>query len=85
MRKLIANWRKRHVNRLNFALHMVGIPACFAAAPVLLILRLWWPALAAFVGGYALQFTGHIIEHTPSGEGKLFRRILRRGPTNGEC
>lgn len=55
---------------------MVGIPACFVAAPILLILKLWWPAAACFIGGYALQFLGHFIEGNQSGEEMLVRRIL---------
>ena len=80
MRRAIANWRKRHLNPINFALHVVGIPACFVAAPILLIFRLWWPGAAAFVGGYALQFIGHFVERNRSGEAMLFRRILGRRP-----
>jgi len=72
----VTNWRQRHLNPVSFWLHMAGIPACFLAAPVLLILRQWWPALACFVGGYALQFIGHLIEGNRSGEEMLIRRLL---------
>ncbi len=71
------NWLGRHKNPTSYALHMVGIPACFIAAPVLLIWHLWWWALGCFVGGYILQFLGHAIEHNRSGEELLLRRILR--------
>ena len=73
-----ANWLRRHRNPVNFWLHMVGIPACFVAAPILLALRHYWVALACFVGGYVLQFAGHAIEGNRSGEEELARRILRR-------
>jgi len=76
----VANWRKRHRNTTNFYLHMMGIPACFVAAPALLILRQWWAALALFVGGYVLQFVGHLVEGNDSGEAMLLRRILGRRP-----
>jgi len=76
LKKAYENWRSRHLNKTSFALHMVGIPACFVAAPVLLIVQLWWWALAAFVGGYALQFLGHAIEGNRSGEELLVRRLL---------
>ncbi len=76
--KAYKNWKSRHLNSTSFALHMVGIPACFIAAPVLLIVHLWWWALAAFVGGYALQFLGHWIEGNRSGEELLVRRLLGR-------
>lgn len=72
----VENWRSRHRKPVNFWLHMVGIPACFVATPVLLALQLWWPAAIAFVGGYALQFIGHALEHNRSGEEELVRRLL---------
>jgi len=74
----VASWRKRHRNTTNFYLHMVGIPACFIAAPVLLILRQWWVAAALFVGGYVLQFVGHLVEGNNSGEALLLRRLFTR-------
>ncbi len=73
---LIENWQKRHRNHTSFWLHMIGIPACFVAAPILLILKQWWLALALFVGGYALQFVGHLIEGNRAGEEMLLRRLL---------
>jgi hypothetical protein len=78
LKKAYYDWRKRHLNRVSFWLHMVGIPACFVVAPVLLILRMWWWALVFFVGGYILQFIGHAIEHNRSGEEMLLRRIFGR-------
>ena len=74
----IANWRRRHRNTANFYLHMLGIPACFVAAPLLLVLRQWMLAGALFVAGYALQFLGHLVEGNRSGEEQLVRRILSR-------
>ena len=75
----IGNWLKRHRNPANFYLHMIGIPACFVAAPIMLILRQWWFAVILFVAGYALQFVGHLVERNRSGEEILIRRILRKG------
>jgi len=74
----LADWRKRHRNPANFWLHMVGIPACFVAAPLLLILRQWWLAPSLFVAGYALQFIGHLVEGNRSGEEMLLRRLRGR-------
>ena len=76
--KLYANWRSRHRHPVSFALHLVGIPACFVAAPILLIVRQWAAAAICFLGGYVLQFLGHFIEGNRSGEGLLLRRILGR-------
>ena len=56
---------------------MIGIPACFIACPIFLILHQWWLGGCMFVGGYALQFIGHIIEGNISGEEMLIRRLLR--------
>ena len=76
--KWARNWRSRHRNRTSFLLHMVGIPACFLAAPVLLILGYWLLAVVMFVGGYALQFVGHFIEGNRSGEEIFLRRLFGR-------
>ena len=78
MLKLLTDWRKRHRKLTNLWLHVVGIPACFLAAPVLLICRQWQLALAAFLGGYILQFIGHFLEGNRSGERMLLDRILGR-------
>ena len=74
--RAIDNWRKRHRNQTSFWLHMIGIPACFVAAPVMLVMCQWWLAGALFVGGYALQFIGHLVEGNRSGEEMLVRRML---------
>ena len=57
---------------------MIGVPACFVAAPVLALCRQWWLAAAMFVGGYALQFIGHLVAGNKSGEEVLIRRLLSR-------
>ena len=57
---------------------MMGIPACFVVAPVLLVLMLWLLAAAFFIGGYALQFIGHLVEGNRSGEEMLLRRLIGR-------
>ncbi|MCP4375205.1 MAG: DUF962 domain-containing protein [bacterium] len=68
----------RHQHGVSLTLHIAGIPACFIAAPVLLFMGMWCWAIAAFVGGYALQFVGHHVEGNRSGEEVLFRKLLRR-------
>ena len=73
----VARWQQRHRRPANFWLHvLLGLPACFVAAPVLLALRQWWPAAGLFVGGYLVQFLGHAIEGNRSGEEMLLRRLL---------
>ncbi len=76
MKHWLRNWMLRHEHPVSIALHVMGIPACFVAAPILLVMQLWFWAAAAFVGGYALQFIGHAIEGNRSGEEMLLRRLL---------
>lgn len=76
MIKPLHNWLERHKNPTSFWLHMIGIPACFFAAPTFLILGRVGSALAMFVGGYAVQFLGHYIEGNRSGEEMLLRKLL---------
>ncbi|MFW6132801.1 MAG: DUF962 domain-containing protein [Planctomycetota bacterium] len=78
MWKPLDNWRKRHHDPTNFYLHMIGIPASFVAAPILLVLDGFLLALAIFVLGYALQFIGHAVEGNRSGEEMLVRRLFGR-------
>jgi len=78
LRKWLTNWLSRHRNRTSFALHMVGIPAAFVAAPVTALMKYWVLAAGLFFGGYALQFIGHMIEGNRSGEEELVRRLLRK-------
>lgn len=78
LRRALNNWLSRHRNRLNFWLHMLGIPAAFVAAPVALLLGRGVLAGILFAGGYALQFLGHALEHNQSGEEMLLRRLLGR-------
>ena len=73
-------WILRHQHQVSVALHIVGIPACFVAAPILLLMQLWFWALGAFVGGYALQFIGHAIAGNQSGQEILPRRLLATPP-----
>ena len=81
----LANWKRRHVRPVNLWLHAAGIPASFILAPVLLVLRMWWAAAGAFVGGYVLQAVGHILEGNRSGEEQLLRRLLgTRGRVQGK-
>jgi hypothetical protein len=78
MIKPLERWLSRHKNPTSFWLHMIGIPACFLVAPILLILQEWTLAGMMFLAGYALQFIGHLIEGNRSGEEMLLRRLLGR-------
>lgn len=76
MSGLFARWYSRHQNRLNLALHIVGIPATVAAAPLAIQGFYGWAAVC-FGAGYLLQFAGHLIEGNKSGEELLLRRLLK--------
>jgi hypothetical protein len=78
IQRVFGNWLKRHRNPVSFWLHMMGIPSCFIAAPLLAVWQRWAAAGAFFVGGYALQFIGHLVEGNRSGEEMLLRRLLHR-------
>lgn len=77
MPSLYAKWAVRHTNRLNLALHCIGIPLTVAALPALAF-RAWLPAAGLFVAGYALQFIGHAVEGNKAGEQMLIERLLGR-------
>lgn len=77
MKKIYSKWAERHTNRLNFLLHLIGIPMTIAALPMVIFYSVT-AAVILFVTGYALQFIGHAIEGNKSGEQLLFERLLRR-------
>lgn len=77
------NWIARHRDPVSFSLHAAGIPPTFLGTmliPVYLGL-MSWPifglALALFLGGYALQFLGHVWDWTEPGEISGARNWLR--------
>jgi uncharacterized membrane protein YGL010W len=79
---LVQRWVARHRNPTSFVLHMIGIPPtilgvlfvpiylCLLSIPIFLL------ALGLFVGGYLLQFAGHLLEGTDPGEIIYFKRKL---------
>ena len=79
---LIEDWMARHRDPISFALHMIGIPPTLLGIlliPVYLTLGsipIFLLALACFVGGYLIQFTGHMIDATEPGEIAYLRRKL---------
>lgn len=70
------NWLSRHRNGFNFAIHMVGIPLSLLVAPALWFLAPWTWGLAAFLGGYLLQWIGHRVEGNDVGEFIPIKRWL---------
>jgi len=77
---LVEHWVARHRNPTSFVLHMIGIPPTILGVlfvPIYLILLslpVFSLALGLFVGGYILQFAGHLLEGTDPGEIIYFKR-----------
>jgi len=74
------NWRARHRHPASLALHVIGIPMTLAAL-ILAVVQLtgwrwdlWWRPAALVVGGYLLQWVGHLVEGNTMGEIILIRR-----------
>lgn len=77
IRAFLNNYLPRHRNRLNQALHAIGVPLTFVATPWTLAAGApWYWPLACFVGGYALQFAGHAIEGNDAGEVVFIKKAL---------
>jgi len=80
---IVQHWLARHRDPASRALHMVGIPPTVLGVvlmPIYLFLGslpVFLLALAAFVGGYQLQFLGHIWDGTESGEMRSLKRFAR--------
>jgi uncharacterized membrane protein YGL010W len=56
----IETYRATHQNRVNRALHSIGIPMILVSLP--LFFWKWKIALGLFILGWILQFVGHIFE-----------------------
>ena len=78
------NWARRHRSRTNIALHAVGIPTKLAGVPAA-IAGYYLLAVVLIVVGFGLQFLGHWIEGTRSGERMLVRRVFGRGREGVPC
>lgn len=78
LRRFCSNYLQRHRNPINQIFHLVGVPLTFGVSVWLLTIEepLW--ALAAFLGGYLLQFAGHAFEGNDAGEVILVKRWLGR-------
>jgi uncharacterized membrane protein YGL010W len=56
----VEEYKAKHRHPLNRLTHSVGIPAIVVSLPLFFFNWRW--ALALFVGGWVLQFVGHLIE-----------------------
>lgn len=59
----LENYKQSHQNKINRALHTVGIPMIVVSLP--LFFWEWKWALGIFIVGWILQFAGHIFEGKP--------------------
>lgn len=81
---LVDDWMMRHSHRVSFILHILGIPPTIVGVlliPIyvgLMSFPIFLVALAAFAGGYSLQFAGHWIDGTESGEMRWIKKQLRK-------
>jgi hypothetical protein len=77
LRRAFYNWLERHQHPFNRGIHLLGIPLAFAG---IVLLFVWWDewywGLAAFVGGYVLQWLGHLVEGNDLGEWAGIKRVL---------
>src|SRR5580700_7499201 len=77
LRRRLQGWRLRHQLPFNFYIHLIGIPMAVSSLPLLLLFPYeWYYALAAFVGGYLLQWIGHLAEGNDVGEWAAIKRLL---------
>ena len=71
---MVNDWVERHRDPRSFVLHLFGIPGTILGVlliPIyatLLSVPVFSFALAAFVGGFVLQFLGHALDGTEPGE-----------------
>jgi uncharacterized membrane protein YGL010W len=75
LRRILQNWRQRHRHPFNFWIHLAGIPMAVAGA-VLLSFGEWVWGAGLFVGGYLLQFVGHLVEGNDLGEWAAVKKLL---------
>jgi len=78
LRRALRNWLERHQHPFNFWVHMAGIPLALCGIVLFFIVPWpqWYWAAAAFVGGYGLQWVGHIVEGNDLGEWAAIKRLL---------
>ncbi len=63
MKKFLDEYKRSHRHPLNQILHAIGIPAIVISIPWFFFN--WKVALGLFLGGWMLQFAGHVCEGTP--------------------
>lgn len=74
--RFLENYLQRHAHPASQVLHLVGVPMTFVASVVFACRAQWWWAGGCFLGGYFLQWIGHLIEGNDMGEVILVKRWL---------
>jgi uncharacterized membrane protein YGL010W len=80
--RVIENWMARHRDPTSFVLHMFGIPPTILGVLLIpiYVLQVSVPifilALGLFVGGYLIQFLGHLVDGSEPGEVMYLRSKL---------
>src|SRR5262245_21510826 len=75
LRRALANWLERHQHPFNRGVHFIGIPLVLIGV-VLLFWLPWYWGVFAIVGGYAVQWIGHLVEGNDLGEWAGIKRLL---------
>lgn len=75
LRRALWNWLDRHQHPFNRAIHALGIPLAFAGFSAFFWANAW-VAVGMVVGGYALQWIGHLVEGNDLGEWAGVKRLL---------
>ena len=77
IRRFLGNYLPRHTHPANRALHVIGVPLSFMAAPAMALAgQPWFVHVGCFVGGYCLQFAGHAVEGNDAGEVVFVKKML---------
>jgi uncharacterized membrane protein YGL010W len=74
-KKIYRNWRMRHQDPRNFAIHLIGIPLAVAGLIALFFLPWYW-GVGGLVVGYLLQWIGHLWEGNDVGEWAAIKRLF---------
>jgi hypothetical protein len=75
LKKRLHGWRLRHQLPFNFWIHLLGIPLAYGGLVLLFFLPWYW-GVGAFVGGFLLQWVGHLAEGNDVGEWAAIKRLL---------
>ena len=78
LRRALNNWLQRHQHPFNRAIHFLGIPLAVSGVVLLVLLPLdeWYWGVLTFIGGYLLQWIGHLVEGNDLGEWAGVKRFL---------